>query len=158
MSNQEKAIAVVERLNDEYERAVGALRDALRAYLENGTRPDPQARFDGSFAYPELRLTYDPEALPPKLARSYARVSRPGVYSTTVTKPAQFKDYLVEQLTLLMDDFEVEIEVDRSRQEIPYPYVLDATIDGTHDGNAVAFTKHYDSGDMASTPCSIGAW
>ena len=58
MSNQEKAIAVVERLNDEYERAVGALRDALRAYLENGTRPDPQARFDGSFAYPELRLTY----------------------------------------------------------------------------------------------------
>ncbi|PIC01702.1 AMP nucleosidase [Caulobacter sp. X] len=129
MSNQEKAIAVVERLNDEYERAVDALRTALRAYLENGTRPDPQARFDGTFAYPELRLTYDPEALPPKLARSYARVSRPGVYSTTVTKPAQFKDYLVEQLTLLMDDFDVEIEVDRSRQEIPYPYVLDATID-----------------------------
>ncbi len=129
MSNQEKAIAVVERLNDEYERAVDALRTALRAYLENGTRPDPQARFDGTFAYPELRLTYDPEALPPKLARSYARVSRPGVYSTTVTKPAQFKDYLVEQLTLLMDDFDVEIEVERSRQEIPYPYVLDATID-----------------------------
>jgi len=129
MSNQEKAIAVVERLNDEYERAVDALRTALRAYLENGTRPDPQTRFDGSFAYPELRLTYDPEALPPKLARSYARVSRPGVYSTTVTKPAQFKDYLVEQLSLLMDDFDVEIEVDRSRQEIPYPYVLDATID-----------------------------
>ncbi len=129
MSNQEKAIAVVERLNDEYERAVDALRTALRAYLENGTRPDPQTRFDGSFAYPELRLTYDPEALPPKLARSYARVSRPGVYSTTVTKPAQFKDYLVEQLSLLMDDFDVEIEVERSRQEIPYPYVLDATID-----------------------------
>ena len=122
-------MAVVERLNDEYERAVDALRTALRAYLENGTRPDPQTRFDGTFAYPELRLTYDPEALPPKLARSYARVSRPGVYSTTVTKPAQFKDYLVEQLSLLMDDFDVEIEVERSRQEIPYPYVLDATID-----------------------------
>jgi AMP nucleosidase len=129
MSNQEKAIAVVERLNDEYERAVDALRTALRAYLENGTRPDPQTRFDGTFAYPELRLTYDPEALPPKLARSYARVSRPGVYATTVTKPAQFKDYLVEQLSLLMDDFDVEIEVERSRQEIPYPYVLDASID-----------------------------
>ena len=57
MSNQEKAIAVVERLNDEYERAVDALRTALRAYLENGTRPDPQTRFDGTFAYPELRLT-----------------------------------------------------------------------------------------------------
>ncbi|KSB89826.1 AMP nucleosidase [Caulobacter vibrioides] len=129
MSNQEKAIAVVERLNSEYERAVEALRTALRAYLENGTRPDPQMRFDGSFTYPELRLTYDPEALPPKLARAFARVSRPGVYSTTVTKPAQFKDYLVEQLTLLMDDFDVEIEIARSEQEIPYPYVLDASID-----------------------------
>ena len=105
MSNQEKAIAVVEQLNQEYERAVSALRTALKAYLETGARPDPQQRFDGTFAYPELRLIYDPEALPPKLARSYARVSRPGVYATTVTKPNQFKDYLVEQLTLLMNDF-----------------------------------------------------
>jgi AMP nucleosidase len=129
MSNEEKAIAVVERLNEEYERAVGALRDALRAYLENGVRPDPQSRFDGTFAYPELRLVYDPEALPPKLARAYARLSRPGVYATTVTRPNQFRDYLVEQLSLLMDDYEVEIEIDRSRQEIPYPYVLDASID-----------------------------
>src|SRR3954468_5337851 len=129
MSNQEKAIAAVERLNQEYERAVDALRTALRAYLEQGTRPDPQARIDGTFAYPELRLIYDPEALPPKLARSYARVSRPGVYATTITKPNQFRDYLVEQLTLLLNDFEVEIEIDRSSQEIPYPYVLDATID-----------------------------
>lgn len=56
MSNQEKAIAVVERLNDEYERAVGALRTALKAYLEHGTRPDPQQRFDGTFAYPELQI------------------------------------------------------------------------------------------------------
>jgi AMP nucleosidase len=129
MSNQEKAIAVVEQLNVEYERAVDALRTALRAYLETGARPDPQTRFDGTFAYPELRLIYDPEALPPKLARSYARVSRPGVYATTITKPNQFRDYLVEQLTLLLNDFEVEIEIDRSSQEIPYPYVLDATID-----------------------------
>jgi AMP nucleosidase len=119
MSNQEKAIAVVERLNEEYERAVGALRTALKAYLETGARPDPQQRFDGTFAYPELRLIYDPEALPPKLARSYARVSRPGVYATTVTKPAQFKDYLVEQLTLLLNDFDVEIEVDSSRRKSP---------------------------------------
>ncbi|MDB5455038.1 MAG: nucleosidase [Caulobacter sp.] len=129
MSNEEKAIAVVERLNEEYERAVGALRTALRAYLENGVRPDPQSRFDGTFAYPELRLVYDPEALPPKLARAYARLSRPGVYATTVTRPNQFRDYLVEQLSLLMDDYQVEIEIDRSRQEIPYPYVLDASID-----------------------------
>ena len=64
MSNQEKAIAAVERLNQEYERAVDALRTALRAYLETGARPDPQARFDGTFAYPELRLVYDPVTYP----------------------------------------------------------------------------------------------
>jgi AMP nucleosidase len=39
----------------------------------------------------------------------------------TVTKPDLYRDYLVEQLTLLKEDFEVEIEVGRSNQEIPFP-------------------------------------
>ena len=129
MKAEQKAIAVVRQLTEEYDRAVGALRGALKAYLDSGQRPDPANRLDGTFAYPELRITYEPTELPPRLARSYARLSRPGVYTTTITKPDIFKDYLVEQLTLIIADYQAEITVERSRQEIPFPYVLDASID-----------------------------
>ncbi|MDB5432550.1 MAG: nucleosidase [Caulobacter sp.] len=129
MKAEQKAIAVVRQLTEEYDRAVGALRGALKAYLDTGQRPDPTSRLDGTFAYPELRITYEPTELPPRLARSYARLSRPGVYTTTITKPDIFKDYLVEQLTLIIADYQAEITVERSRQEIPFPYVLDASID-----------------------------
>jgi AMP nucleosidase len=129
MKAEQKAIAVVRQLTEEYDRATSALRNALKAYLDSGTRPDPAHRLDGTFAYPELRITYEPTELPPRLARSYARLSRPGVYTTTITKPEMFKDYLVEQLSLIIGDYQAEVTVERSRQEIPFPYVLDASID-----------------------------
>jgi AMP nucleosidase len=42
-----------------------------------------------------------------------------------VTRPNLFRDYLTEQIELLVRDYGVEVEVGRSRQEIPFPYVLD---------------------------------
>ena len=44
----------------------------------------------------------------------------------TVTRSELFADYLREQLKLLMSDYDVRVEVDRSCQEIPFPYVLEA--------------------------------
>ena len=49
--------------------------------------------------------------------------SRP--YSVTVTHPAAFRNYLLEQLVPLMRDFTVEVEVGVSEQNIPYPYVVE---------------------------------
>lgn len=43
-----------------------------------------------------------------------------------MTRPAMFAGYLVEQLDLLMDAHDVEVEVVRGSQEMPFPYVLDA--------------------------------
>ncbi len=128
MSNQEKAIAVVERLNQEYERAVDALRTALRAYPRtwNPARPADAVRRHVRLSRAAADLD-DPEALPAKLA-ALVRPASAGPASTPPRSPSPTcsSDYLVEQLTLLMDDFEVEIEVGRSSQEIPFPYVLDA--------------------------------
>ena len=49
----------------------------------------------------------------------------PGVYATTVTQPAFFKNYLLEQLNYLVGDYGATIEVGVSDQEIPYPYVFE---------------------------------
>jgi AMP nucleosidase len=92
---------------------------------------DDRAR--GLFAYPQIVLTYEPEPDAPLMnsrgARAYGRLIDPGVYAVSVTRPAFFRPYLLEQLGYLVRDYNVHIAVGPSDQEIPYPYVLDSTQD-----------------------------
>ena len=126
--------ALVDQLAELYARSARNLRSALAAYLRCGERPDPQARLAGAFAYPELKITYAPEGPGPRLSRAYARLSQAGTYAVTVTRPALFRDYLLEQLELLVADYGVSVAAGVSQQEIPYPYVLDGADDLQLDG------------------------
>jgi AMP nucleosidase len=119
------ARATVDAIAKLYAGSVARLRQALSDYLATGERPDPEARADGAFAYPLLELTWRADAPPPRLNRSWARLSRPGVYATTLTRPDLFGGYLEEQLVLLAQDYGATFRVGPSLQEIPYPYVLD---------------------------------
>ena len=75
MFNEERAAAIVERLNTEYQTTVEALRSALKTFLAGGPPPSPASRAEGIFAYPELRLTWPPGHSYPRLSRAYARLS-----------------------------------------------------------------------------------
>ncbi len=109
--------------------ATARLRTAILAYIKDGTRPDPAARSDGRFAYPEIRVHYRGSDGTPAPTRSFGRLTEPGHYATSVTRPRLFADYLTEQLDLLIADYDVEVDVGPGRQEIPFPYVLDADMD-----------------------------
>ena len=117
--------------------SVAALRAALGTYLRDGTAPTTAARAAGAFAYPEIRLCYAGGGAP-RLIRAFARVTVPGDYATTVAQPELFRDYLIEQLDLLIADFGVTVSVGRSTVEIPYPYVLDGAEDLRLDAAAAA--------------------
>ena len=119
------ASALVDRLDELYRASVERLQEALTAYLLDGSTPAPASRFDGSFAYPEIQLTWAQGDDRPAPLRSFGRLTAPGEYRISVTKPAEFRDYLVEQLTLLIEDYDVEVAAVEGRQEIPFPYVLD---------------------------------
>ena len=80
----------VERLTDLHATATNALRDALERYFATGIAPDPAER--ARFRYPELRLTYQPEWPHPIIKRAYGKFQAPGVYATTVTQPAFFRE------------------------------------------------------------------
>jgi AMP nucleosidase len=125
---------LIDELEAIHAQSVENLQASLQAYLQRGVRPDPESRALGRFAYPELRIAYDPEGAPARVSRAFARVNRPGVYAVSLTRPALFRDYLLEQLELLVRDYGVSVTVDRSDQEIPYPYVLDASLDLGLDG------------------------
>jgi AMP nucleosidase len=125
------SLAHVDALEAIYRASVRALRDALGRYIDGGERPDAAARAAGAFCYPELRLRYDGGRAASVPGRAFARLHLPGDYSVSVTQPALFRDYLAEQLDYLVEDFGAVVEVGRSNEEIPYPYVLDAEIDLT---------------------------
>jgi AMP nucleosidase len=155
------AEAIVERLAAEYRRSVEALRGDLRAFAARRQGPDPAARAAGAYAYPSLRLTYAGKDIAPSLPRSFARFSQPGVYETTVTRPDLFRAYLIEQLSLLLAEFEVEAEVGRSTQEIPFPYVVDAAADLGEGGPGPAeLARRFPSTELASIGDEIadGLW
>ncbi|WP_028241761.1 AMP nucleosidase [Stutzerimonas azotifigens] len=119
----ETAEEAVDRLAALHQQATTALSQALMRYVKDRVEPTPEQR--ALFRYPQLRLNYHCHGEVPTTTRAYAKVQTPGVYSVTVTQPAAFRTYLLDQLRPLMNDFTVQVEVGPSEQNIPYPYVVE---------------------------------
>lgn len=115
--------AAVDRLEALYSQAKQALCDDLQRFFTTQEPPTPEER--ALYRYPMLRVTYEPSKLPAATRRGYAKFAMPGVYSTTVTHPAEFRAYLLDQLRPLVEEYGATIETGVSAQEIPYPYALD---------------------------------
>jgi AMP nucleosidase len=113
----------VDRLETLHAAASEALREALERFITDGTPPTADER--ARFRYPELRLIHQPTGPSPALKRAYAKFQGPGVYATTITQPAFFRRYLLEQLHPLVSDYGAAMEVAVSTQEMPYPYVFE---------------------------------
>ena len=79
-------------------------------------------------SYPEIRLaTTSFDKTDSRL--SFGHVARPGIYSTTVTRPDLFRDYLIQQLGLLTRNHKVPLMVGPSQTPIPLHFALP---DGKH--------------------------
>ncbi len=145
MERTEKIIAELVRV---YETAVSTLRSDIAAFAADGTLPPQSRRENREWCYPELRVRYQGEETRPDLARAFGRLAHPGEFSTTVTRPALFSHYLAEQLDLLQDDYRIEIEVGRSSQEIPFPYVIDGGA-GLGAIRPTELARHFPSTELA---------
>ena len=145
MLNTEKTIAELVRVYDE---AVATLRSDIAQFAADGTLPPPERRAARAWCYPELRIAYAGAETRPDLARAFGRLAQPGTFVTTVTRPALFADYLAEQLSLLADDYAIEVTVGRSTQEIPFPYVIDAS-SGLGGLNPPDLARHFPATELA---------
>ena len=67
-----------------------------------------------------------------------------------MTRPDLYRDYLTEQISLLMADFEVTVDVGRSRQAMPFPYVLDGAVDlAMADVGSAEIARHFPTTELA---------
>ena len=141
---------VVDAVSVLYSASVEALSSALQQFLADGTAPAPEDRAKGLFCYPQIRVVYDPDGPPPPISRAFGKMSEAGTYVSTITRPDLFREYLIEQLTPLMRDYDVDVIVERSNSEIPYPYVWDpAQAGGLEDISPAELAKWFPGPSLA---------
>ena len=141
---------IIDKLQTLYDASIERLREDVVAFGRDRAVPAPERRTDGSYTYPELRLRFRGGDQPEDRTRAFGRLNAAGLYATTVTRPDLFRDYLIEQLELIDSNYEVEIEVGASEQEIPFPYVLDGEVGAELSGvdpNSIA--RHFPSTELA---------
>ncbi|EKN6353460.1 AMP nucleosidase [Yersinia enterocolitica] len=143
------AVEAIERLETLYEAALSALRDAISAYIRDGALPDVGDRAKGLFSYPQLSVSWDGRFRDHQRTRAYGRFSRTGQYSTTITRPTLFKEYLTEQLTLLESEYNAVFEVTPSQQEMPYPFVIDGSDLILDRSMTAGLAQHFPTTDLA---------
>ena len=160
MTEKNDIETILDQLESRYDSSVDRLRKALTAYADHGIRPDPKERDEGAFAYPELRIEYDPEVPVPAPARAFARLNQPGIYTASIARPAHFREYLREQLIHLVRDYPIEVSVGASASEIPYPYVLDGSDLDLQGISTAELSRWFPSTDLVEIGDEVadGAW
>ncbi len=138
------AVAAVERLIEIFEANTAFLRKHFQELLD-GKAFDARVR---AF-YPQVQIVTDSHVrLDSRL--SYGFVSRPGTHASTITRPDLYRNYLEQQLSLLMKNHQVPILVGDSDMPIPLHF---AFYDGTHvEGGAAAANLERPLADMFDLP------
>ena len=150
------ADAAVDRLAEIYERNTKFLRDRFEAYAQGGALTGRVRAF-----YPLVRITTSSYArLDSRLA--YGFVAGPGVHETSVTRPDLFRNYLTEQIGLLIENHGVPVEIGESNEPIPihFAYRRDINLEAplaTNDDSVVTrlLRDMFDTPDLASMDDAI---
>lgn len=112
----------VKRIADIYDQGVAIMRAAFDRFMagDNAHLPQP---IDA--CYPFLGIDVSAGDLNLDNRLSYGTLHDPGVYGTTLTRPALFADYYRRQISLLLDQHETSVVVGISNRRMPLPFVIE---------------------------------
>ena len=142
------AEAAVERLILLYDTATGFLREAFSDAMAHGA-PGQRVR---AF-YPEIRVTSTSFAqIDSRL--SFGHMAHPGTCATTITRPRLFREYLVQQIGLVIANHGVPVTVGPSTTPMPVHFAVadEAGLTVPQEG-AAEFTLRdvFDVPDLSTT-------
>jgi AMP nucleosidase len=111
--------AAFNRLVALYDEAVAQIEDAFAAFARDEAKhgPDP--------VYPYLVVDVEFAGRLGSTSLAFGKVTSPGVYGSTITAPHLFRDYLIEQLSLLQKNYNTKIYVGRSHTPIPLTFAVE---------------------------------
>ncbi|WP_254634132.1 AMP nucleosidase [Mesorhizobium sp. GbtcB19] len=121
-----KAVAALQAL---YARNTKFLRDSFAALAAGGDESKRYRAF-----YPQIGVTTTSFSQVDS-RQAYGHMPTPGNFSTTITQPQLFENYLIEQLKLIMRNHGVTVTVSESTTPIPLHF---AFLEGTYVDGAAA--------------------
>ncbi|OSP56846.1 AMP nucleosidase [Pseudoruegeria sp. SK021] len=132
-------------LQELYDQATSFLAEAFTETIRSGT---PKGRYRAF--YPEIRVQVSSYAAVDSRL-SYGYVGSPGLYTTTVTRPDLFENYLRQQIKLVQKNHGVTVTIGPSKTPIPVHFAT-AGQSVPHDG-ALLFPLRdvFDVPDLATT-------
>ena len=146
------AAAAIERLKEIYQISSKFLCDRFEEALKTGVADAGYRAF-----YPEIRFT-STSYTKSDSRLSFGHVAEPGVYSTTVTRPDLFAQYLKQQMTLIMKNHDQPVVIGPSDTPMPVHFAVanDDTVSVPQDG-AMEFSlrDYFDVPDLATTHDNI---
>jgi len=129
--------AAVDRLCLLYDQAIAAIETAFTAFSRGETPPA------GAYpTYPYLGIDVSPGAIA-STTLAFGKVTKPGRYGTTITAPALFRDYLIEQLRLLADNYKARLYVGKSRDAIPLTFAVEKAAAAMDAQSRRAVAEHF---------------
>nr|WP_116132778.1 AMP nucleosidase [Tropicimonas sp. IMCC34043] len=142
------AEAAVERLISLYSQATTFLAARFSEAIAEGQPPHRCRAY-----YPEVRLVTTTFA-PVDSRLAFGHVVEPGVYSTTITRPTLFRNYLIQQIGLLIETHGQPILIGPSETPIPVHFAVgnDAGLSVPREG-ALRFQLRdiFDVPDLSTT-------
>ncbi len=144
-SDAQDAVDCLERL---YATATNFLIDAFNRLAQGG---EATARYRAF--YPEIRFTTTRfDKIDSRL--SYGHVTEPGIYAATVTQPVLFRNYLRQQIGLLIQNHGVPVSISVSTTPIPLHFAMAGRGDVSLPENgelALSLRDLFDVPDLATT-------
>ncbi|MDJ0629672.1 MAG: AMP nucleosidase [Rhodobacter sp.] len=137
----------VDRLTQIYETGTQFLRRHFQDTIRTGM---PGSRFRA--VYPEIRMVTTSFAQVDSRL-SFGHVAEPGTYATTVTRPDLFRNYLIQQIELLIENHDIAVSIGPSETPIPVHFAMGGEgITVPHEG-ALDFTLRdvFDVPDLSTT-------
>ena len=138
--------AAVDRLIELYTSATEFLRAKFTDAMQTGA-PSGRVR---AF-YPEVRFrTLSYAQVDTRL--SFGHVSMPGSYATTITRPDLFRNYLIQQIGLLLENHGQPVEIGPSTTPIPLHFALGSTMPVPQEGAGTFILRDvFDVPDLSTT-------
>lgn len=157
-SSYDDADAAVDKLLELYQRNTAFIREGFREY--SGGRLPLGQRIRACYPAIRIRIHTYPEV---DSRLSYGHLVEPGIYMTTVTRPALFREYLREQVRLLLKNHHVPVEIGESDMPIPlhFSFPEDEYVEGEYsEVPGHTLRDHFDVPDLAVTDDAIvnGTW
>ena len=140
----------LDRIIEIYEHGLATTKQEFEAFASGKLQPGV-----ATAVYPYLCAEIAPGPIAQGGHLAFGKVSTPGLHGTTISAPALFRDYLLEQMALLIQNHGATFHVGRSHIPIPLTFALERAAAELSGEQRQELKQHFNLPNLAATNDTI---